>query len=541
MFTPSRTIFAFIVFFLAGGLLMLHYHSLVLNSASAVTTRAKVMEAHYTPAGLKNNYSYSVQQSGLDAQAPALPDISKFTVANVAAMAPAYAPGKVSIVGMGGLPGMREFMKKNGRIQRLRLSQMAVTPQVINIQEGHYDLTHLYEEVQKLPQGDQALIQKDGHYLLRLPILVGENASLTISDKDTKDLRMSQDETVFIANAGDLFVLNTKVTGWSEKYNHPAYFMDKMIFRPFLTSWSGGHMYIAGSTLASLGYRKGKSYGISYSTCGPCTQVNPQLARPTGMVVGNYFTDLYYGFYSYEADDIAIVGNKYVDNAVYGIDPHDRSRRLIIANNETTGSRKKHGIIISREVNDSWIFNNYSHDNHGSGIMLDRACQHTIVANNITAHNEGDGITFYESMNDVAYNNRIYQNGLSGIRIRNSWNIKSVNDEITDNARVPVVIYSMDLIAAGKVRDVKEDPYTIRADATISGAYMKLRDRKAAFKLDGVNKLALSNIHLLSGGPVFSGYLFPDETQISANMDTDNKSVLFTNGVAAPVTKISER
>ena len=441
---------------------------------------------------------------------------------------------------MVGLPGMREFIKKDGRVQRLRLSQLAVTPQIINIQQGHYDLTHLYEEVQKLSPGNLILIKEGNRYLLRMPILVGEGASLTISEKDAEELLLSQDQTVFIANVGDLFVLNTKVTGWSEKNSHPAYFVDRLVFRPFFTSWSGGRLYIAGSTLSSLGYRKGKSYGITYSSCLPCQQVNPKLSPATGVIVGSTFTDLYYGFYSYEAEDVAIVGNKYVDNAVYGIDPHDRSRHLIIAGNETSGSSKKHGIIISRNVNDSWIFNNYSHHNHGSGIMLDRSCEHVVVANNITAYNQGDGITFYESMNDTVYNNKVYRNGLSGIRIRNSWNITSINDEITDNGGVPVVIYSMDLIANGKERDLKQDPYSIRADAAIIGSTIKLADRKPAFKLDGVNKLALSGIRLLSGGPVFAGQMFPDETGISNNMNMESKSVVFTNN-PAPLTRLSEK
>ena len=96
-----------------------------------------------------------------------------------------------------------------------------------------------------------------------------------------------------------------------------------------VASWSGARMYIAGSVVSSLGYRKGKSYGLTYSTCEYCEADEPGLPRPTGALVGNTFRDMYYGFYSYEADDIAIVGNIYSNNAIYGIDPHDRSRRLI--------------------------------------------------------------------------------------------------------------------------------------------------------------------------------------------------------------------
>jgi poly(beta-D-mannuronate) C5 epimerase len=339
-------------------------------------------------------------------------------------------------------------------------------------------------------------------------------------------LLLSQEQTVFIANAGDLFIMHTKVTGWSEKNNSPAAFKDKSIYRPFLVSWSGGRMYIAGSEIASLGYRKGKSYGITYSSCEPCTEVNPKLPRPTGAIVGNSFTDMYFGFYSYEADDIAIVNNVYTNNAVYAIDPHDRSRRLIIAGNTASGSRKKHGIIISRNVNDSWIFNNISHDNHGSGIMIDRASQNNVVANNTSAHNEGDGITFFESQNNTLYNNTVYKNNLSGIRIRNSWNIKMLNDRISDNGRVPVAIYTVQLEKSQPDRNFKQDSYIRKASATISGAIIKLRDNKPAFKIIGIDNLKLADVHIVSGGGIFFGHIFPDETRINENISAPLKATV---------------
>ncbi len=105
---------------------------------------------------------------------------------------------------------------------------------------------------------------------------------------------------------------------------------------------------------------------------------------PTGWVLNSRIEDLWYGFYCWEADDIVLRGNTFRDNIKYGIDPHDRSRRLIIAENDVSGTREKHGIIISREVNDSWIIGNRSHGNNLSGIVLDRQCRNTVIANNLT-------------------------------------------------------------------------------------------------------------------------------------------------------------
>src|SRR3546814_12525544 len=94
--------------------------------------------------------------------------------------------------------------------------------------------------------------------------------------------------------------------------------------------------------------------------------------NPTGWLIDSEFYDNWYGFYCYEAEDVVIRGNDYHDNIKYGIDPHDRSRRLIIAGNKAHDTKEKHGIIVSREVDDSWIINKQAYDNELSGIVIDR-------------------------------------------------------------------------------------------------------------------------------------------------------------------------
>jgi mannuronan 5-epimerase len=536
MFSPPRILFALLLAAFIGLLTFFRFHNAIGDFASALNYNWQRAQGHISTTAVSNNYTLTIKSNKPSASIPALPDISRFTVDQIAAQVPPVSPGSAVITSMTGFPALREFINKDGRVQRLRLSQMAVTPQAIVIQSGHYDFTRLYEEISA--QEPKGMIEKMGRrYLVRLPILVGEGATLTISDKDADEILLAQDHTVFLANAGTLFILRTKITGWNEKESHPAFYVDDGIFRPFLVSWSGGRMHIAGSTLEHLGYRKGKSYGITYSACDRCLRINPNLAPPTGTVIGNVFSGIYFGFYSYEAEDIAIIANKYLNNIVYGIDPHDRSRRLIIARNETSGSGKKHGIIISREVSDSWIFENYSHHNAGSGIMLDRSCEHNVIANNISAYNGGDGLTFFESPHNVGYNNKIYQNRLTGVRIRNSWNIRLLKDHIADNAGVPVAIYSASLEENHKDRNLEQDTYTQRADASIAGAVIKLPGSKPAFKLDSIDSLSLSNVHILSGGSVFSDTLFLDETDITKNIHAPGKMILVSKKSA--LTKLS--
>lgn len=435
-------------------------------------------------------------------QLPPLPDITGFTTEAIARKAPPSRPGTVSLAEMRAFPDLAEFLESDTP-RRLRLIQSRVHPRAIVIRSGVYNFFQFYEEVKKLDTPGAIAMEGDA-YILRMPLLVAAGATLIISDKDAEEVRLSREHGAFIANSGDLFILRTKVTGWDEGKKMPAPFTEKHDFRPFITTWSGSRLYIAQSTIASMGYLKGKSYGISYSTCMACLKRNRDLPRPTGALVKSRFTDMYYGFYSYEADDVAIVGNVYSDNIVYGIDPHDRSRRLIIAANEAYGTKKKHGIIVSREVNDSWIFNNNSHNNHGSGIMIDRTSVNNVVANNTSVDNGADGITFFESQDNVAYNNTVLNNKKSGIRIRNSWNIRMYGDQVSGNKGPAVEVYTA-AIEDQETRDFELDPYTRKASAEIVGMSARTPSRTPVFKIgDEIDFLTLSGIRLMSSSRLFS-------------------------------------
>src|SRR3989449_2404877 len=76
---------------------------------------------------------------------------------------------------------------------------------------------------------------------------------------------------------------------------------------------------------------------------------------------------------------------------------------------------KKHGIIVSREVNDSWIFGNESYDNALSGIVIDRSSLHNVVADNRVYRNRADGITIYESPDTRSEERRV------GKECRSRW------------------------------------------------------------------------------------------------------------------------
>src|SRR3546814_2641288 len=87
-----------------------------------------------------------------------------------------------------------------------------------------------------------------------------------------------------------------------------------------------------------------------------------------------------------------------------------RSRRLIIAGNKAHDTKEKHGIIVSREVDDSWIINNQAYDNALSGIVIDRNSVNNVVAHNRVYRNHADGITIYESPKTLIWQNLVSAN-----------------------------------------------------------------------------------------------------------------------------------
>lgn len=422
--------------------------------------------------------------------APALPDITGYTSDVLASKIPPVAPGSVEFVpfkkstlfdymGMGAL--MADFAQK-------QKNEDAVG---IEIRSGVYDLDTLSIAVgnpnylEKTPKG----------YVIKLPILIAPGATLIMRgiDKENRvSVRLAEETGTFISNFGNLIVLDADLVGWRMERNAPAWFKEKGDFRPYLTFWSGSRTYMARSSFRNLGYDYAKAYGMTFTSSAPLLRKAPQTARATGWLIESEIEDLYYGFYCYEADDIAIIRNEYKNNIVYNIDPHDDSRRLIIAHNNSHGAKIRHGIIISRRVDDSWIFNNHSHHNNGSGIMIERDSVNNVIANNISEYNGGDGLVFFESPDNVSWNNHLQFNGKSGIRIRNSWNIRLLNEKIHDNNGYAVLAYTMSL-AKVKTRDPKLDPYGMRSGFDIIGA--EINNNKAGnFNLMDVDQATFYNV-----------------------------------------------
>lgn len=414
-------------------------------------------------------------------------------------------------------------------------AQGLLYPRVIVVQSGVYTLGMLVDQLTNT--GNYDLLRRDGDVItLRAPLLVGAGATLILSGQEAATYRMSVEGGAFISVAGDLYVLDTTVSSWQEALGQArtSNKESRHEFRPFIIGWSGSHMYVGGSVLDSLGYAAPKSFGLSFSA-GPkgLLENSSPLPAPGGIVVDNLFHNFEYGFYSYEAEDVLLVGNEYRDNVVYGIDPHDRSHRLVIALNTAYNTEYKHGIIISREVDDSWIVGNVSFDNVGSGFMLDRDSTDTLVYGNVAFGNQQDGLTLFESSCNIAMGNHFFDNGRSGIKIRNSWDVGVLSNIITGNGDAAIDGYTSRIEETSGGRDFVLDPYV--ALTTFLAADNLISDNKSGIKVDGVASVSLFNqsFHNQSG-PLLGGEGRPFEGQMLRFTSADSGVTVVNNACAVP-------
>lgn len=507
----------------AKGAISLLAGALLLASSSAFAT-AEPAKAPIVAKELQQAKTYTVSSAPtepLNLATPTLPDLSGYTAEAVAAKIVRSQPGKISVRRMMQEDALKDFIGGDNKMAEWVVRQHGI-PQAIFIDDGYINLKDLAKKLPKQYISETA----PGVFLARLPIVVGRKGILEI-DKQTQELRLSQEGGSFLVNDGQLFVRDTKVTGWREKDNGPATFRSPKEFRPFLLAWGGTQTYIVNSQMASFGYANSKSYGVSISQYTPNMAKVLKRDEPTGWIIGSTFSDMWYGFYCYETRDFVLKGNTYKDNIVYGIDPHDRSHGLIIADNTVHGTQKKHGIIISREVNDSFIFNNRSYDNKLSGLVIDRNSVNNLIAYNEIYRNHTDGITLYESADNLLWGNKVISNKRHGIRIRNSVNIRLYENIAMANGLTGVYGHIKDL--SDTDRDIKLDPFDAQVSLIVVGGELAANG-SGPLSIDSPLSVELYRVSMLaptkSSGISFSGILGERQDEILDLMVRQQKAVL---------------
>jgi hypothetical protein len=394
--------------------------------------------------------------------------------------------------------GVREY---------LYLSGETTVPRIIFVTRGVMTISELVAQVRAT--APDAITVKDREVILNVPLAVNDGASLIVSGQEITALRFNTKAGAFLVNSGKLYFDNVTVSSFDEATETPSYISDHskgIFFRPFILSWSGSETYATDSHFEALGYAGGRTYGMSLSSGSTDTVVRQFKAKaPTGYFIGNSFNNLYYGFYAFEAEDIVFVGNELMNGVIYGLDPHDRSKNLMMAYNTAYGTEKKHGIIISREVDDSFILGNLSFENQGTGIMLDRESYGTIVYANDASRNVGDGFSAMESPCALVESNMFSANGRSGVKIRNSWDVQVESNAILNNKSAGIEAYIDNLNQAeqSEFRNFEQDPYL--PVATLAARDNLLQNNRVGLLTRGASEARLVGNRFIDQLPRYVG------------------------------------
>ena len=401
-------------------------------------------------------------------------------------------------------------------------------PNIIYISNGKYSLQQICDTIDN---EDAIKAIGDNKYVLYTPIYIAQNATLTL---ENVELRMDVKRAPFIIYNGDLNAHSSVITSWDETASNygPRPSLTKkqiLIFgqqtaRPYLLGLHGSTTSIKHSLIKGLGYQGPLSpFGISFNG-KPKSRLDPlsfdalllTLPPPKGELIGNTIEDNFIGVYSNFARNIEVRGNIIRDSVLYNVDPHDESSQLVFAHNIVYGAKNSHGIIFSREVNNSTIHENIVFNNYGSGIMMDRLSEENKITNNFVIFNDKAGISLLESDHNVVTNNRVLFNKGNGILVRNSQHTKIHDNYVAQNHDNGIELMSRSL-ADHLHRDLKLDPYTELSSAEIENNQIT-QNHLAAITAKNKFKVQIKNNDIRGSGPhFFGGALIPHSDKIITN------------------------
>jgi parallel beta-helix repeat protein len=265
---------------------------------------------------------------------------------------------------------------------------------------------------------------------LTAPLMVLADTTLVI---DGVDLILSQDHGAMLLNWGHLVVSDSTLRAWNLALDAPAETDRKgAAFRPHLAAFADSHSLIRRSDLRHLGHQASMSYGLAFGT-------ENRAVKPTEFpsvdMIGNRLSDIYFGFYSFDADGVNVIDNHIAESHVYGIDPHDDTRAMLIHGNHVYGTRRSHGIILSRRIHDTVVSHNISAGNAKAGFFVDKASHDVLITGNDSYLNGAEGLVLHEVTRVAVVDNRFHNNGGDGIRLRASSAVLLERNDVAGNGK----------------------------------------------------------------------------------------------------------
>lgn len=456
--------------------------------------------------------------------------VDRYTVDWIRGQIPRKGPkGRARIVATQALP----FLPPSNLIEMEPLWRQAGHNEWILLGRGRHTLRSIAEQL-----NDPKVIRREsgGVYRLMRPIYVAPTAKLSISNGEW--LKLSARSGAILISNGDVVIVDSKVTAWDDARGRAlvrppvekaeARLWAKNTPRPYMLFQSGSRTWLGNTIISNLGYMGGYgSYGLSFSATLTNRSLNRHLRnlpRPRAWLVGNRIEDLFFGIYSNRASQLVIVGNDFDGNLIYGIDPHDHSRGVVIARNLARRTKLSHGIILSRDVSHADIFENISVGNAGSGIVLDRQCRGVRVNRNVAIANQGDGVSLFESGNALLRQNRVLLNWRNGIFSRNSDDVIIRENEAARNGDDGLEITAQALKPGS--RNLALDPYRVEGSAWVESNQFDDNARSAISAKGPVEVSIGRNRYVDSGPSYFGGALKAKSAAILLNEPKGNDGVL---------------
>src|SRR3989338_5280606 len=258
---------------------------------------------------------------------------------------------------------------------------------------------------------------KNGICYVKKPIVVASTGTLKVNTTSCSTVKMYA--TSLITIYGKIYFDGVKVTSYDTKTGKPIELSrtNYSTVRPDIVTRSSAQYFSAkNSEFSYLGY-----YNPVSSHWGVALRFLPKAYIDNSKFHHNYF-----GFYTFDSDNVTIKNSESYDNLEYGINIHDFSDNFYAYNNDVYNNGN-HGIILSKyNEGGKLIFNRVSDHTRNAfvkgveksygthGIMLHKQSNNALLSRN-ELRNNNVGIKLYDSHYNDIKTNKIFSDLKKGM------------------------------------------------------------------------------------------------------------------------------
>lgn len=281
-----------------------------------------------------------------------------------------------------------------------------------------YDLA---EVARSVPSAFERL--DDGALVLRHPLVVGQGAELVVDSATVPALLLASGPTAYVtirAFRSTLRLLGRADTPLTVGSLDPATGQrddDRHDGRAYLLA-RGSELDIRHTTLSDLGFPTiGETSGVAWTAA---------TDRPaTGGAHDSTFRRNYFGAYTAGAHGLVIARSAFLDNVVYGFDPHTATNDTLVTDS-VAARNGRHGFIFSEDCDRNVVRDSEAYLNGGTGFMIDdgipahgadRASDHNTLLR-VSSHDNGDVGIVIEGGTGNTVEQSVVTNNEDGIWVR---------------------------------------------------------------------------------------------------------------------------